>query len=258
MGWAASAFTPIAQFGWGAVVLAGVGAACVMMFAASAVLAAWRYFNPLLSNAGTASAFDSEQDLLGARSERLMQLIASHEISLTEINTTMINLTKDTESRISALELKLTAVDQGITEQISLAADAIRKESNQLTERVLALKTIYEMRTVMRDLERLLVLLERPLKSLPEQRDWTGWQARFQKFTRAMNLFSRLAGTYFPREAQNLTQIDPGIYRIDDGDFAMTNFPDLQTAHDFKTFRQLSNSYEGFGRDLFERIEVMG
>jgi len=47
MGWAASAFTPIEQLGWGAVVFAGVGAACVVMVAVSALLIGWRYFHPL-------------------------------------------------------------------------------------------------------------------------------------------------------------------------------------------------------------------
>jgi hypothetical protein len=49
MSTAASYLAPVYQYGWGAVVFAGVGAACVIMLAASALLAAWRYFHPLSS-----------------------------------------------------------------------------------------------------------------------------------------------------------------------------------------------------------------
>jgi hypothetical protein len=47
MSWVASYITPISQYGWRAVVFAGIGMACIITLAASGALAAWRYFNPL-------------------------------------------------------------------------------------------------------------------------------------------------------------------------------------------------------------------
>jgi hypothetical protein len=47
MGWAASAVQPIRDLGWGAIAFVGVGSACVIMLVASAMLVAWRYFNPI-------------------------------------------------------------------------------------------------------------------------------------------------------------------------------------------------------------------
>jgi hypothetical protein len=47
MSWVASYITPISQYGWGAVVFAGIGMACVITLSASGAFAAWRYFNPL-------------------------------------------------------------------------------------------------------------------------------------------------------------------------------------------------------------------
>jgi hypothetical protein len=44
----ASYITPIYQYGWGAVVYSGVGAACIVTLAISGILVAWRYFNPIL------------------------------------------------------------------------------------------------------------------------------------------------------------------------------------------------------------------
>jgi hypothetical protein len=45
--WVAKNVEPIAVLGWGAVVFAGIGAACIIMLVASVCLVAWRYFNPL-------------------------------------------------------------------------------------------------------------------------------------------------------------------------------------------------------------------
>ena len=47
MSWVASYIALIAQYGWGAVVFAGIGIACAIILVASGALVAWRYFNPL-------------------------------------------------------------------------------------------------------------------------------------------------------------------------------------------------------------------
>jgi hypothetical protein len=47
MSWVASYIAPIAQYGWGAVVFAGVGAACAITLVICGLLVAWRFFNPL-------------------------------------------------------------------------------------------------------------------------------------------------------------------------------------------------------------------
>src|ERR1700730_12992135 len=47
MTWAASYITPLYQYGSGARVFAGVGAACCIMLVFSVTLVAWRYFYPL-------------------------------------------------------------------------------------------------------------------------------------------------------------------------------------------------------------------
>lgn len=47
MSWAAAYIIPISKYGWGAIVFAGVGAACGITLVGSVALAAWRYFNPI-------------------------------------------------------------------------------------------------------------------------------------------------------------------------------------------------------------------
>ena len=115
------------------------------------------------------------------------------------------------------------------------------------------------MRPLKREIERLIVLLERPLKKRAKEkdwRDWTEWDKKFKKFERAMHRFAGLAESYFPKETPNLTFAPPGIYRDNSGDFAPDNFPNHRAAHDFKTFRIYSNAYENLGRGMLERIET--
>ena len=47
MSWAAAYIIPISKYGWGAVIFAGVGTACVISLVGSVVLVAWRYFKPI-------------------------------------------------------------------------------------------------------------------------------------------------------------------------------------------------------------------
>ena len=46
MSWVASHIAPIFNYGWGAAVFAGLGAACLATLVFSGALVAWRYFNP--------------------------------------------------------------------------------------------------------------------------------------------------------------------------------------------------------------------
>ena len=157
--------------------------------------------------------------------------------------TTSTNLAKESEAKLRAAN-----------EKIDTVANSIRHEIGQLTERVYALKTISEMRASKREIERLILLLERPLKQPKGQGNWIDWNKRFQKFQRSIHAYYSYASPYF-RDSKNLTFVDPNLYRNNEGDFASENFPDHQTAHDFKTFRKLSDAYDNVGRDMLDHIE---
>jgi hypothetical protein len=47
MTWLSAQVGAIAKFGWAAVALAGIGVTCLIVFAVSAFLVGWRYFNPI-------------------------------------------------------------------------------------------------------------------------------------------------------------------------------------------------------------------
>ena len=96
----ATGFTSIAQYGWGAIVFAGVGAACVIMFAASALMVSWRYFNPLPKQPATPSEGQevSTQDI-SSRLAEAERGIAQNKAGLEEIRTKAAMLTRSLRAR---------------------------------------------------------------------------------------------------------------------------------------------------------------
>jgi hypothetical protein len=59
MSWVAAHITWISKYGWGVVVFAGVGAACVVMLVVCGVLITWRYFNPLPEQSMTGESLET-------------------------------------------------------------------------------------------------------------------------------------------------------------------------------------------------------
>jgi hypothetical protein len=60
MSWVATHITWVSKYGWGAVVFAGVGAACVVMLVVSGALVALRYFNPLPGQSNTDESLERD------------------------------------------------------------------------------------------------------------------------------------------------------------------------------------------------------
>jgi hypothetical protein len=91
----ASGFTSIAQYGWGAIVFAGVGAACVIMFSASALMVSWRYFEPLPNQ--PAAPGEGQEVSTQDMSSRLAEAergIARNKAGLEEVRTKAAMLTR--------------------------------------------------------------------------------------------------------------------------------------------------------------------
>jgi hypothetical protein len=82
----ATGFTSVAQYGWGAIVFAGVGAACVIMFAASALMVSWRYFYPLPQQPATPSeGQEVSTQHISSRLAEAERGIAQNKASLEEL-----------------------------------------------------------------------------------------------------------------------------------------------------------------------------
>ena len=118
----ATGFTSIAQYGWGAIVFAGVGTACVIMFAASALMVSWRYFNPLPKQPATPSE---------------SQEISAHDISsrLAEAERGIAQLDEiRTKAEVSAQNIsnRLAEAERGIA-QNKASLEKLRAKAEMLT-----------------------------------------------------------------------------------------------------------------------------
>ena len=96
----ATGFTSIAQYGWGEIVFAGVGAACVIMFAASALMVSWRYLNPLPKQPATPSeGREVSTQEISSRLAEAERGIAQNKAGLEEIRTKAAMLTRSLRAR---------------------------------------------------------------------------------------------------------------------------------------------------------------
>jgi hypothetical protein len=96
----AAGFPSISQYGWGAIIFAGVGAACMIMFAASAFMVSWRYLNPLPKEPATPS--ESREVSTQHISSRLAEIergIAQNKAGLGELRTKAEASTQDMRAR---------------------------------------------------------------------------------------------------------------------------------------------------------------
>lgn len=101
MSWIASHITPIAQYGWGAVVFAGIGIACIITLVFSGAAVAWRYFDPLPKTLGDKR--DDKKPRALAMSLNVFQFLTEswgdkgvYKLSLTLKATQTIGLTRVT------------------------------------------------------------------------------------------------------------------------------------------------------------------
>jgi len=96
----ATGFTSVAQHGWGAIVFSGVGAACVIMFAVTALMVSWRYFNPLAKQpAASAEGQEASPPDISSRLAAVERGIAQNKASLEELRTKAAMLTRSLRAR---------------------------------------------------------------------------------------------------------------------------------------------------------------
>jgi hypothetical protein len=119
----AAGFTSISQYGWGAIIFAGVGAACAIVFAASAFMVSWRYLNPISNLPPTPSESRnvSTQDI----SPRLAEIergITQNKAGLGELRTKAEASTQDISSRLAEIERGIAQNKAGLEEVRTKAA----------------------------------------------------------------------------------------------------------------------------------------
>lgn len=267
--WVAQRWTEVTGGSWPASIFVGLGATCVLVLVACAFMVSLRIFKPLESKSQTqdksgvsdstaSMMFKLNQQLdnaIGGFESQLEREIPAINVKISDLTTTMVKLAADSDARQSKLEREIEGKITSVNASIVSSGNAVRTEVHMLAEKVFVLKAVHELRQWAREIERLTLLLERPLKQPKEQRDWAAWPPRFLKYKRAVQLYANLCSSFFPKESTVLITEDPSIYRINEGDFAASNFPNHQIAHDFKTFRKMSDSYRSLGPTLLDHIE---
>jgi hypothetical protein len=109
MSWVADHITPISQYGWGAVVFAGIGAACVLTLVVCAMFMTWHYFNPLPGEPATSSGKGQEAPALDDISLRLAEAergIAQNKAGLEGLRLEVAMLTRSLRARDAEAMIK--------------------------------------------------------------------------------------------------------------------------------------------------------
>jgi len=113
----AAGFPSISQYGWGAIIFAGVGAACVIMFAASAFMVSWRYLNPPSIQPETSR--ESREVSTPDISNRLAEIergIAQNKAGLGKLRTKAEASAQDISSRLAEVERAIAQNKAGLEE----------------------------------------------------------------------------------------------------------------------------------------------
>jgi hypothetical protein len=144
MVYVAEAVEPIARYGWGAVTLAGVSFACVIMFASSALIFGWRYLYPSPSRISVSShdrdrespatndpAVDTKIEGLETQldaSNKKLDSFARLTVSASESQSKRLELTNSQLSELSSCLSKIENVLR--PQEKGLLAQAFLKETD--------------------------------------------------------------------------------------------------------------------------------
>jgi hypothetical protein len=131
----AAGFTSIAEYGWGAIIFAGVGAACLIVFAASALMVSWRYFNPLPKQQTTSG--EGREVATGDLSSRLAEAergIAQNKVGLNELRTRAEATARDLTIRVIEAERSIARNKAGLEEFRTKAVASTQDISSRLAE----------------------------------------------------------------------------------------------------------------------------
>jgi hypothetical protein len=131
----ATGFTSIAQYGWGAIIFAGVAAACAIMFAASALMVSWRYFNPLPKQPTTPSEGQEVSTLdTSSRVAEAERGIALNRAGLKEIRTKAEASVRDVTIRVVEAERGIAQNKAGLEELRTKAQASSQDMARRLAE----------------------------------------------------------------------------------------------------------------------------
>jgi hypothetical protein len=179
----ATGFTSIAQYGLGAIVFAGVGAACVIMFAASALMVSWRYFSPLQKQPAIPS--EGQDVTTQDTSSRLAEAergIAQNKAGLQEVRTKAEMSTQDISGRLAGAEHGIAQNKAGLEE--------LRTKAAMLTRSLRA----RDAQSIIKEADQVVMSTSKKLleEAYPDEAAWADDYAAWEKaMSRIDNLMSQ-------------------------------------------------------------------
>jgi hypothetical protein len=163
----AAGFRSIAEYGWGAIIFAGVGAACLVMFAASVLMVSWRYFNPLPKQPSTPG--EGREVATGDISSRLTEAdrgIAQNKADLSDLRTRAEVTARDLAIRVVESERSIAQNKAGLEELRSRAEVTARDLAIRVVE---AERGIAQSKAGLEELRTKATLLTRSLRARDAQ-----------------------------------------------------------------------------------------
>jgi hypothetical protein len=179
----AAGFTSITQYGWGAIIFAGVGAACVIMFAASAFMVSWRYLNAVSNQPETPR--ESREVSTPDISNRLAEIergIAQNKAGLGELRTKAEASAQDISSRLAEVERGIAQNKAGLEE--------VRTKATLLTRSLRA----RDAQSMIREADQVVMSTSKKLlgEAYPDEAAWVDDYAAWEKaMTRIDDLMSQ-------------------------------------------------------------------
>jgi uncharacterized coiled-coil protein SlyX len=291
MAWALAAVEPIAQYGHAAIGVAGVLLACFIMLAASALMAGWRFFNPLpLADTKEDNNIDatvSEQIIgleaqLGKINQKLKDFarsIASSAITQDKRQDLLKETISTFSDRLSKVESVLRPSEKGLLAYAHLTGtdgtrlgsiektldtlnanlDDQRSNHRQLHDKVwqiLRAKQVLErVVTLMDKLEGIGEDLSAATSKKEVNINWDEWERQFKAWNVSLHELCVLIKPYLDVE-KSLLNTPSEKYKSQywGMTFDEGRFPNSDRVHDFKTFRILFTNLHERQREIMDAV----
>ncbi|ANY77652.1 hypothetical protein BB934_04900 [Microvirga ossetica] len=119
MTWAASAFEPIARYGWGGIVIAGAVLGCFVVLTIAAGLIAWRQFNPLPASPGSTNALSNEASIseghaVSGQIQKLQERLEGLTRAMGESERAKNQTFEGFQAELSELKNRLSKIDDSL------------------------------------------------------------------------------------------------------------------------------------------------
>lgn len=249
MSWAASHFPPIAQYGIGGVIFAGLGAACILMLVASISLIAWRYFHPL-GVAQSASRLEKmSEPAVGSAPwkndiENMAKLLEKY---VDETTSTLItkNMPWRVEiARLNELGVSLHAADEDLRAKLARIQADLRNLDTKFHLFVTSVRARDALNEVLKPKDQIVMSLGKKLMYPESYSDARTWLADYQVWEAALKAIDDVVVAWTRAESSGYSSLfDLQRRHYEQAPMPPQNIWSDETIMAFKTVSHVQASY---------------